>query len=86
MNRYIKNFHENRSINNLLSNTYNSKSEYLATMEGSLPKKKKILLSILFMLFWLEEINIKEKILMIFFMLYLCCLNDKEKKVKIFNL
>ena len=25
----------------MLSNTYNSKSEYLATMEGSLPKKKK---------------------------------------------
>ena len=32
----LTNFHENRSINNLLSNTHNNKSEYLATMKGPL--------------------------------------------------
>ena len=44
-------------------------------------------LSILFMLlwweeislFWREEIKTKEKILMICFIFYLNCLNDKEK-------
>ena len=44
-------------------------------------------LSILFMLFWWEEISLfwreeiktKEKILMICFIFYFNCLNDKEK-------
>ena len=36
-------------------------------------------LSILFMLFWQEE----EKILMICFIFYLNCLNDKEKWLKL---
>ena len=31
------------------------------------------------MLFWREEIKTKEKILMICFIFYLSCLNDKEK-------
>ena len=43
-------------------------------------------LSILFMLFWQEEIKIKEKILMICFIFDLNCLNDKEKSVQIVNL
>ena len=44
-------------------------------------------LSILFMLFWREEIKTKEKILMICFIFYLNCLNDKEKwlKLSIYN-
>ena len=37
--------------------------------------------SILFMLFWREEIKTKEKILMICFILN--CLNDKEKELKL---
>ena len=40
-------------------------------------------LSILFMLFWREEIKTKEKILMICFIFYLNCLNDKEKWLKL---
>ena len=40
-------------------------------------------LSILFMLFWQEEIKIKEKILMICFIFDLNCLNDKEKVFKL---
>ena len=48
-------------------------------------------LSILFMLFWREEIMLfwqkeikkKEKILMICFMIYLNYLNDKEKLLKL---
>ena len=48
-------------------------------------------LSILFMLFWREEIMLfwqkeikkKEKILMICFMIYLNYLNDKEKWLKL---
>ena len=41
-------------------------------------------LSILCMLFWQEKIKIKirEKILMICFIFYLNCLNDKEKGLK----
>ena len=38
-------------------------------------------LSILFMLFWREEIKTNEKILMICFILN--CLNDKEKELKL---
>ena len=59
-------------------------------------EKRNILieLSILFMLFWQEEIMLfwqkeiktKEKILMIYFIFYLNYLNDKEKMVKIVNL
>ena len=48
-------------------------------------------LSILFMLFWWKEIMLfwqeekktKEKILMICFICYLNCLNDKEKLLKL---
>ena len=40
-------------------------------------------LSILFMLFWQEEIKIKENKLMIYFIFYLNCLNDKEKLLKL---
>ena len=43
-------------------------------------------LSTQFMLFWQEEIKIKEKILMICFIFDLNCLNDKEKSVQIVNL
>ena len=39
-------------------------------------------MSILFMLFWREKIKIKEKILMICFIFYLNCSNDKEKWLK----
>ena len=35
------------------------------------------------MLFWWEEIKTKEKILMICFIFYLNCLNDKEKWLKL---
>ena len=35
------------------------------------------------MLFWREEIKTKEKILMICFIFYLSCLNDKEKWLKL---
>ena len=50
-----------------------------------------IALSILFMLFWWKEIMLfwqeekktKEKILMICFICYLNCLNDKEKLLKL---
>ena len=35
------------------------------------------------MLFWREEIKTKEKILMICFICYLNCLNDKEKLLKL---
>ena len=37
----------------------------------------------MFMLFWWEKIKIKEKILMICFILYLNCLNDKENELKL---
>ena len=40
-------------------------------------------LSILFMLFWQEEIKTKENKLMICFIFYLNCLNDKEKLLKL---
>ena len=40
-------------------------------------------LSILFMLFWQEEIKIREKILIICFIFDLNCLNDKEKWLKL---
>ena len=40
-------------------------------------------LSILFMLFWWEEIKTKENILIICFIFYLNCLNDKEKALKL---
>ena len=43
-------------------------------------------MSILFMLFWRENIKTMEKILMIYFIFYLNYLNDKEKRVKIVNL
>ena len=35
------------------------------------------------MLFWWEKIKIREKILMICFIFYLNCLNDKEKQLKL---
>ena len=38
------------------------------------------------MLFRREKIKTKEKILIIYFIFYLNCLNDKEKMVKIVNL
>ena len=40
-------------------------------------------LSIMFMLFWWEEIKTKEKILIICFIFYLNYLNDKEKGLKL---
>ena len=40
-------------------------------------------LSILFMLFWQEEMKTKEKILMIYFIFYLNYLNDKNKGLKL---
>lgn len=40
-------------------------------------------LSILFMLFWREKVKTKEKILMICFIFYVNCLNDKEKMLKL---
>ena len=40
-------------------------------------------LSILFMLFWREEIKIKKKILMICFIFYFNCLSNKEKVVNL---
>ena len=41
------------------------------------------MLSIKFVLFWQEKKKIREKILMICFIFYLNCLNDKEKKLKL---
>ena len=48
-------------------------------------EKRNILieLSILFMLFWREKIKTKRKILMICFIFYLNCLNDKEEGLKL---
>ena len=40
-------------------------------------------LSILFMLFWWKKIKTRENILMICFIFYLSCLNDKEKRLKL---
>ena len=40
-------------------------------------------LFIIFMLFWWKEIKTKEKILMICFIFYLNCLNDKENLLKL---
>ena len=37
----------------------------------------------MFMLFWREEIKIREKILMIYFIFYLNCLNDKKSGLKL---
>ena len=37
----------------------------------------------MFILFWRENIKIREKILMICFTFYLNCLNDKEKGLKL---
>ena len=56
---------------------------YMWNLNRILSKNISTELSILFMLFWREKVKTRENILMICFIFYLNCLNDKEKWLKL---
>ena len=82
-----------------MSNTHTQQQKWIPGNNGGSPSNlifphtwnlnrtllKNILtkLSILFMLYWREKIKTRKKILMIYFIFYLNCLNDKEKGLKL---